>query len=142
MTDAGATVAASVVLTDKWGALASRQRAALSPLAPDSDAATQDKALLAALAAALTAGAEGDATLEALQGQNLITKSGDLSLPCTFFVLVGGKSDDTPSPALDGLLDGFKESQPTSRWSAVSRPGPPPRPCRPFRMPASPPWTA
>lgn len=108
VTDAGATVAASVVLTDKWGVLLPRQRAALSSLAPLSDAAAQDKALLAALATALTAGAEGDATLESLQGQNLITKSGDLSLPCTFFVLVGGKNDDTPSLALDGLLDGFK----------------------------------
>jgi len=108
VTDAGATVAASVVLTDKWGALAPRQRAALSSLAPASDAAAQDKALLAALATALTAGAEGDSALEALQGQNLITKSGDLSQPCTLFVLVGGKSDDTPRPALDGLLDGFK----------------------------------
>ena len=109
VTDAGATVAASVVLTDRWGALAPRQRAALSGLAPVSDPAAQDKALLAALAAALTAGAEGDSVLESLQGQNLITKSGDLSQPCTFFVLVGGKSDDTPSPALDGLLDGFGE---------------------------------
>lgn len=108
VTDAGATVAASVVLTDKWGMLLPRQRAALSSLAPLSDAAAQDKVLLAALATALTAGAEGDATLESLQGQNLITKSGDLSLPCTLFVLVGGKNDDTPSPALDGLLDGFK----------------------------------
>ena len=108
VTDAGATVAASVVLTDKWGMLLPRQRAALSSLAPLSDAAAQDKVLLAALATALTAGTEGDATLESLQGQNLITKSGDLSLPCTLFVLVGGKNDDTPSPALDGLLDGFK----------------------------------
>jgi len=108
ITDAGAMVAATVVLTDKWGALLPKQRAALSSIADPADAASQDRALLAALATALTAGAEGDAVLEALQGQNLITKSGDLSQPCTFFVLVGGKSDDAPSPSLDGLLDGFK----------------------------------
>lgn len=108
VTDAGATVAATVVLTDKWGALPPKQRAALSSIADSTDGATQDRALLTALATALTAGAEGDIVLEALQRQNLITKSGDLSQPCTFFVLVGGKNDDTPGPTLDGLLDGFK----------------------------------
>ena len=109
VTDAGAMVAATVVLTDKWGALLPRQRVALSTIADSTDAASQDRALLAALATALTAGSDGAATLEALQGQDLITESGDLSQPCTLFVLVGGKSDDTASDALDGpLLDGFK----------------------------------
>ena len=109
VTDAGAMVAATVVLTDKWGTLLPKQRAALSSVADPADAAGQDKALLAALAAALTAGTAGAATLEALQGQRLITKSGDLSQPCTLFVLVGGKSDDAQNAALDGpLLDGFK----------------------------------
>ena len=109
VTDAGAMVAATVVLTDKWGTLTPRQRAALSSVADPTDDATQDRTLLAALATALTAGTEGSATLEALQGQNLITKSGDLSQPCTFFVLVGGKSDDTAGASLDGpLLEGFQ----------------------------------
>ena len=109
VTDAGGMVAATVVLTDKWGALLPRQRQALSALADPADAASQDKALLAALAAALTAGSEGAATLEALQGQNLLTESGDLSQPCTLFVLVGGKNDEAVGDALDGpLLDGFK----------------------------------
>lgn len=109
VTDAGAMVAATVVLTDKWGALLPKQRQALAALADPADAPSQDRALLAALAAALTAGNDGAATLEALQGQNLITESGDLSQPCTLFVVVGGKSDDAASDALDGpLLDGFK----------------------------------
>ena len=109
VTDAGAMVAATVVLTDKWGTLLPRQRVALSAIADPADAAGQDKALLAALATALTAGTDGAATLEALQGQDLITESGDLSQPCMLFVLVGGKSDDTSGDALTGpLLDGFK----------------------------------
>ena len=109
VTDAGAMVAATVVLTDKWGTLLPKQRAALSAIADPADAAGQDKALLAALATALRVGNDGGATLEALQGQNLITESGDLSQPCTLFVIVGGRSDDTASDTLDGpLLDGFK----------------------------------
>ncbi len=50
--DAGATVVATVALTDKWGALTPKQRAALQPSPPASDPAAQDTALLAALAAA------------------------------------------------------------------------------------------
>ena len=111
--DAGATVAATVVLTDKWGTLSSKQREMLSPVADPADPAGQDKALLAALATALVTGAADDtkaAALEALQGQNLITKSGDLSQPCLLFVLVGGKSDDTQGAAsMDSLLlDAFR----------------------------------
>lgn len=110
--DAGATVAATVVLTDKWGALLPRQRQALATFADPADPASQDKALLAALASALAAGNRGSsasATLEALQGQGLMTVSGDLSQPCSLFVLVGGSRDDNSSPSLDGpLLDGFK----------------------------------
>ena len=112
VSDAGAIVAATVVLTDKWGVLLPKQREALSPVADPADAAGQDKALLAALAAALTTGSGSggeEPTLEALKGQGLITVSGELSQPCTLFILVGGKSDDTQNAALDGpLLDGFK----------------------------------
>ncbi len=113
VSDAGATVAATVVLTDKWGALLPKQREALSPVADPTDAASQDKALLAALATALTTGngggGAGEAALEALKEEGLITVSGELSQPCTLFVLVGGKSDDTQNASLDGpLLDGFK----------------------------------
>ena len=110
VSDAGATVAATVVLTDKWDTLNPKQRQALSSLADPTDPAGQDKALLAALAAALTTGgAAGSPALEALKEQGLITVSGELSQPCTFFVLVGGKSDDTQNASLDGpLLDGFK----------------------------------
>ncbi len=128
ITDAGATVTATVVLTDKWGTLTPKQRAALSSVADTIDPAGQDKALLAALATALAAGAEGTATLEALQGENLITESGDLSQPCALFVLVGGKSDDTAGMSLDGLLlDGFK-----TVTAAVTLVG-----CEPFAAAAS-----
>lgn len=128
ITDAGATVTATVVLTDKWGTLTPKQRAALSSVADTTDPAGQDKALLAALATALAAGTEGAATLEALQGENLITESGDLSQPCALFVLVGGKSDDTAGMSLDGLLlDGFK-----TVTAAVTLVG-----CEPFVVAAS-----
>lgn len=115
VSDAGAMVAANVVLTAKWGALAPKQRQTLSSLADPADAASQDKALLAALAAALATGGAGgreaNSTLEALKEQGLITISGELSQPCTLFVLIGGKSDDTQTNLLDGpLLDGFKAS--------------------------------
>jgi hypothetical protein len=113
VSDAGATVAATIVLTDKWGALLPKQRAALAAIADPTDAASQDKALFAALATALATGGEGGAggaaTLETLKEQGLITVSGELSQPCTLFVLVGGKNDDAPGPSLDGqVLDGFK----------------------------------
>jgi len=110
VSDAGAMVAATVVLTDKWGALLPKQREALSSLADPTDAGSQDRTLLAALAAALTTGSgEPNPTLEALKEQGLITVSGEMSQPCTLFVLVGGKSDDTVGASLDGpLLDGFK----------------------------------
>lgn len=113
VSDAGAMVAATVVLTDKWGLLLPKQRQALSSVVAPTDAVGQDRALLAALATALTAGNEGGgaggAALEALKEQGLITVSGELSQPCTLFVLVGGKSDDTPSASLDrSLLDGFR----------------------------------
>lgn len=112
VTDAGAMVAATVVLTDKWGALLPRQRQALAALAAPSDPVSQDKALLAALASALTGGTQGSlaaATFEALQGQGLMTVSGDLTQPCSLFVLVGGSREDTPSLPLDAsLLAGFK----------------------------------
>ena len=128
ITDAGATVTATVVLTDKWGTLTPKQRAALSSVADTIGPAGQDKALLAALATALAAGAEGTATLEALQGENLITESGDLSQPCALFVLVGGKSDDTAGMSLDALLlDGFK-----TVTAAVTLVG-----CEPFAAAAS-----
>lgn len=128
ITDAGATVTATVVLTDKWGTLTPKQRMALSSIADPTDPAGQDKTLLAALATALAAGAEGATTLEALQGENLITESGDLSQPCAFFVLVGGKSDDTESVSLDApLLDGFKTV--TSNATLVG--------CEPFGVAAS-----
>jgi len=115
VSDAGAMVAATVVLTDKWGALLPKQREALSSVAAPTDAAGQDKALLTALATALTGGSgAGSPALEALKEQGLITVSGELSQPCTLFVLVGGKGDDTPNVLLDGslldgsLLDGFQ----------------------------------
>jgi len=113
VSDAGAMVAATVVLTNKWGALLSKQREALSSFADPTDPARQDEALLAALAAALMTGnGSGGAAshiLEALKEQGLITVSGEMSQPCTLFVLVGGKSDDTAGVSLDGpLLDGFK----------------------------------
>jgi hypothetical protein len=110
--DAGATVAATVVLSGRWGALTARQRQALSAIAPASDPAAQDKALLAALASALAQGAAASpansAVIAALQQKGLLTLSGDLSQPCTLFVVVGGSSADQPDTSVDAaLLAGF-----------------------------------
>ncbi len=111
--DAGATVTATLVLTGRWDSLTARQRAVL----PSGvlDPAAQDKALLASLASALASGtadvpASADpAVPAALQAASLLTVSGDLSQPCTLFVLVGGSSADTPDMAVDSsLLAGFQ----------------------------------
>ena len=111
--DAGATVTATVVLTGRWGLLTARQRASLSAIAPIPDPAAQDKALLADLAAAMVQGTgvspANSAATTALQGAGLLTLSGDLSQPCTLFVLVGGGSGDLPEPSVDtALLTGFQ----------------------------------
>ena len=111
--EAGATVAATVVLTGRWGGLTVRQRAALASIADASDPAAQDKALLVALASVLAQGTNAvpanAAVLEALQQADLITLSGDLSQPCTLFVVIGGSSADTPGNAPDAaLLAGFQ----------------------------------
>ncbi len=111
--DAGATVTATVVLTGRWGSLTARQRAMLP--SASSDPAAQDKTLLASLASALVLGTAapplgtGPAMPAMLQGEGLLTVSGDLSQPCTLFVLVGGSSADTPGTAEDAaLLAGFQ----------------------------------
>ena len=111
--DAGATVTATLVLTSRWGGLTARQRAMLPSNALDP--AAQDKALLASLASALASGTgavppSADAAVPAaLQSAGLLTVSGDLSQPCTLFVLVGGTNADLPETAEDAaLLAGFQ----------------------------------
>jgi len=122
--DAGATVSATVVLTERWSVLTARQRAALPSLGTSSNPGAQDKALLSALAAALAQGtavpaippapanapdSANAAVLAALQQAGLLTVSGDLSQPCTLFVLVGGSSADPPDTSVDTeLLAGFQ----------------------------------
>ncbi len=119
--EAGATVAGAVVLSGRWGALTPKQRQTLSSIADPSDPAAQDKALLAALASALAHGtgalpgalpgatSANAATLAAVQSAGLLTVSGDFSLPCTLFVVVGGGSSDATGPSVDaGLLAGFQ----------------------------------
>ena len=110
---AGATVAATVVLTGRWGGLTPRQRTALTSLADASDPAAQDKALLTALASALAQGTSAvpanAAVLASLQQAGLLTISGDLSQPCTLFVVIGGSSADMPGSSPDAaLLAGFQ----------------------------------
>ena len=115
LSDAGATVTATVVLLDKWDGLSLGQRQALVTAAGVSDSADPRSLLLAALASALAhgtnSGASNAAVLPALQAQGLVTVSGDLSSPCVLFVLVGGHADD--GGGLDGaVLDGFKALSP------------------------------
>lgn len=85
--DAGALPAVTVVLGEKWQALA-----------PDARAAS-----LSALAGGLARGA-GDA-LQPLEDQGLITVTGSLSAPGVLFVLVGGGKDEAaPDAPLDADL--------------------------------------
>ncbi len=110
--DAGATVTAAVVLSGRWGTLTARQRSALASLSPASDPAAQDKALLAALASALAQGTAVSPTnadaASSLQQAGLLTLSGDITQPCTLFVLVGGSSADQPDTSIDtALVAGF-----------------------------------
>ena len=113
LSDAGATVVATVALSDKWGALTAKRRDALASIAPATDPAAQDAALLAALALAMTTGADttgpsADA-LTALQSEGLVTVTGDLSQPCRLFVLIGGSRDDGTPNTIDGpLLEAFR----------------------------------
>ncbi|MGI4788863.1 MAG: copper transporter [Janthinobacterium lividum] len=111
--DAGATVTATVVLTEQWSVLSTKQRAALASISDTPEPAAQDKALLASLASVLVHGTliepSGATVLTKLQQIGLMTLSGDLSQPCMLFVLVGGGSGDTSDNAPDaGLLEGFK----------------------------------
>ncbi len=113
LSDAGATVVATVALSDKWKTLTPRRRDALAAIAPASDPAAQDTALLTALASAMTTGtdAAGPSTdaLAALQSQGLVTVTGDLSQPCRLFVLIGGSRDDGSLNSLEGsLLEAFR----------------------------------
>ena len=86
LTDAGATVAATVTLTGGWASLDDRDDAA-------------DLHALAALLTQGTAAQPQDRQVRAsLEGQDLITVEGDLSRPVSLFVLVGGRSD----PDADG----------------------------------------
>ena len=90
-----------------------RQRQALQSIAGSVDPVEQDKALSAALALALvTGGASASvsaATIQGIQEQGLITVSGELTDPCSLFVIVGGSREDGMPTAIEGpLLEGFK----------------------------------
>lgn len=119
LADAGATVVATVSLTDKWGTLTARQRETLRGIADPADPAAQHQALLTALAAVLTSGTEGSAAqtevLPAMQRQGLVTVSGDLTQSCSLFVLVGGYRDDASPDVVEApLLDGLKAASGTA----------------------------
>ena len=113
LSDAGATVVATVALSDRWGTLTAKRRDALTSIAPASDPAAQDAALLSALASAMTTGADAGGpsadALSTLQRQGLVTVTGDLTQPCRLFVLIGGSRDDgTPNTVDAPLLEGFR----------------------------------
>ncbi len=110
LSDAGATVTATVVLPDKWDALSPGQRATLAQAAGgNTDLANLRAALMQNLMTTLvhgTASGRGAVVLPALQTQGLMTISGDIAAPCAFFVLVGGHADD--GSGLDtAVLNGF-----------------------------------
>jgi len=112
ISDAGASEVDTVVLTDQWSSLTDRRRADLlttMSLPPPADTET-NAPLLDALGKALTGGTAADpanlAAKQAFEQQGLITVSGDLAQPCSFFVLVGGGRDESAGEGLDaGLID-------------------------------------
>ncbi len=116
LSDAGATVTATVVLPDKWDALSPGQRAALAQAGSSSLGLADLRAgMMQNLVTTLvhgTASVRGAAAvLPAMQTQGLMTLSGDIAAPCAFFVLVGGHADD--GSGLDGaVLDGFAALSP------------------------------
>ena len=125
LSDAGATVTATVVLPDKWESLSPGQRTTLAQAAGGGDdPAALRAAMMQSLAATLvhgTASGRGAVVLPALQTQSLMTISGDIAAPCAFFVLVGGHADDgsgVDGSGLDGsgldaaLLNGFAAQSP------------------------------
>ncbi len=80
--DAGATPAATVMLSDKWGALTPGDR---------TEKLTQ-------LASALAGGASDPARaqdVQALENKGLMVVTGGLDAPCACFVLVGGARQDS-----------------------------------------------
>jgi len=111
--DAGAVIVATVTLTSKWGTLGPKQRQELQTIAPASDPSAQDSALLTALATALVAGTASSTTtaaaVQGLEDEGLATVSGELTLPCTLFVIIGGSRDEPPPTAIESpLLEAFK----------------------------------
>ncbi len=115
LSDAGVSEVDTVVLTAKWANLTPKQRqdifAACSlPVPADTDT---NAPLLASLGQALVGGTGAAQTspvnLEVVQGfeqQDLITVTGDLTQPCSFFVLVGGAHDDAEGESPDaGMID-------------------------------------
>ena len=120
--DAGATVGATVSLTDRWAILTPKQRADLltslasrgdaatpSPVSEDDAAAQDNTALLKALATLLAQGTSGhpvnEQARDVLEQQSLITVSDDLSRPVTLFVLVGGERGDGGAADSPAALD-------------------------------------
>ena len=117
LSDAGATVTATVVLPDKWESLSPGQRTAMMDTGgfDTNDAAEMQAMLLHGMVTTLVHGtanhpASGPA-VPAMQAQGLMTISGDVTAPCAFFVLVGGHTED--GSGLDAaVLDGFKAVSP------------------------------
>lgn len=121
LTDAGAAIPATVMLTERWAALTPKQRLALLP-----DAAADDNApLLTALAGALTAGAAEHSpaaqTVRGLEDAGLMTVAGGLAQPVALFVLVGGgkATGDDQSLEPPAVLDGTLAAQLTARGATV-----------------------
>ena len=117
LSDAGATVTATVVLPDKWEALSPGQRVAMMNTAGfgTDNFAEMEGMLLHGMVTTLvhgTASTRASApALPALQSQGLMMVSGDIAAPCAFFVVVGGHTDD--GSGLDAaILDAFAALSP------------------------------
>ena len=100
--DAGASVPAVVVISDRFVDLAPDRRdevrQQLDALTPPPAGTDTTESLVARLAHALAHGTQADSTeagvVKLLEKNDLIAVNGDLTQPCSSFVIVGGRNDD------------------------------------------------
>jgi hypothetical protein len=107
LTDAGASIAATVTFTDTWSTLS----------APASGQALHSLALL--LTQGTANSAQNQLERDTLETQGLINVNGELSKPVGLFVLVGGYSDPSADPSAPLDIGLANQIQSASQGSAV-----------------------
>ncbi len=107
ISDAGGLVVATVILTDKWQIL------------PDTDQNTSASSLAMLLTAGTETNAANEQARQSLEEQGLVTISGDLSVPCQSFVLIGGGKGTTDDSGDDSVMTGVADTALLSALQAI-----------------------